>query len=105
MQSGAKSTRIVRIEPTEGFWRLGLGELWDYRDLLWFHTLKEIASKYRQMALGPLWIVLQPVINMLLFSFVFGTIAKLPSEGVPYPIFVYAALLARTATRADSTEY
>ena len=48
------------------------------------------------MALGPLWIVLQPVINMILFSFVFGTIAKLPSEGVPYPIFVYTALLPWT---------
>ena len=96
MHSDAKSTRIVRIEPTQGWGHLGLGELWEYKALLWFHTLKEITSKYRQMALGPLWIVLQPIINMILFSFVFGTIAKLPSEGVPYPIFVYTALLPWT---------
>lgn len=99
MNSIARSTdspRVIRIEPSKGWGRLGLGELWEYRDLLWFHTLKEIAGKYRQMALGPMWIVLQPIINMLLFSFVFGTIAKLPSEGVPYPIFVYTALLPWT---------
>jgi lipopolysaccharide transport system permease protein len=92
----AQLPRLVRIEPTKGLGRLGLGELWEYKDLLWFHTLKEITSKYRQMALGPLWIILQPIVNMVLFSFVFGTIAKLPSEGVPYPIFVYTALLPWT---------
>ena len=89
----AGSERITLIQPSKGWGSLGLGEVWPYKDLLWFHTLKEIKSKYRQMALGPLWIVLQPIVNMLLFSFVFGKIAKLPSEGVPYPIFTLVALL------------
>lgn len=90
------SQRITRIEPTKGWARLDLREIWEYRDLLWFHTLKEIKGKYRQMALGPLWIILQPIVNMILFSFIFGRIAKLPSEGIPYPIFTYVALLPWT---------
>jgi len=87
---------MIRIAPSRGWTGIGLGELWQYRDLLLFHTLKDIKSKYRQMALGPLWIVLQPLVNMLLFTFVFGTIAKLPSEGVPYPVFTLVALLPWT---------
>ena len=82
----ALAERITRIEPTTGWGNLGLGEVWKYKDLLWFHTLKEVKSKYRQMALGPMWIILQPVVNMILFTFVFGKLAKLPSEGIPYPI-------------------
>ncbi|MDP2644062.1 MAG: ABC transporter permease [Desulfobacterales bacterium] len=85
--------RITRIEASKGLARLDLRELWDYKDLLWFHTLKEVKGKYRQMALGPLWIILQPIINMIIFTLIFGEIAKLPSEGIPYPIFTYVALL------------
>jgi lipopolysaccharide transport system permease protein len=85
--------QVTRIEATRGWNRLNLSELWQFKDLLWFHTLKEIKSKYRQMALGPLWIILQPIVNMIIFTFVFGQIAKLPSEGIPYPIFTYVALL------------
>lgn len=81
------------IQPTKGWGALGLDELWRYRDLLWFHVLRNIKGKYRQMALGPLWIILQPVVNMILFTFIFGNVARLPSEGVPYPIFTYTALL------------
>jgi lipopolysaccharide transport system permease protein len=66
---------IIRIEPSRGFRALGLGELWEYRDLLWFNILKNVKSKYRQMALGPIWIILQPIINMLLFTFIFGNMA------------------------------
>lgn len=90
------SEKITRIEATHGWRNLGLGDLWQYKDLLWFHTLKEIKSKYRQMALGPLWIVLQPLVNMVIFTFVFSGIAKLPSEGVPYPVFTFVALLPWT---------
>ena len=78
--------QIVRIQPSKGFIALGLGELWEYRDLLWFNVLKNIKSKYRQMALGPLWIILQPVINMVLFTFIFGNMANLDSGGIPYPL-------------------
>jgi lipopolysaccharide transport system permease protein len=86
----------LTIQPTKGFSSLGLHELWHYRDLLRFQVLKEVKGKYRQMALGPLWIVLQPVINMLVLSFVFGKIAKLSSDGIPYPILTYSALIPWT---------
>lgn len=95
-QNNTSAEQITRIEASKGWARLNLSELWDYKDLLWFHTLKEIKGKYRQMALGPMWIILQPLVNMVLFSFIFGQIAKLPSEGIPYPIFTYVALLPWT---------
>lgn len=84
---------IIRIQKTKGFSALGLGELWEYRDLLWFNILKNIKGKYRQMALGPLWIILQPVINMIIFSFVFGGMAKMDSGGIPYPLLTLSALI------------
>lgn len=86
--------QVIRIQPTKGFSSLGLGELWEYRDLLWFNILKNIKSKYRQMALGPLWIILQPVINMLLFTFVFGKMAGLSDDGIPYPLLTFSALIS-----------
>jgi len=89
-------TPTTIIRASKGFGTLGLAELWEYRDLLRFHVLREVKGKYRQMALGPLWIVLQPVINMVVLSFVFGRIAKLPSDGIPYPIFTYTALIPWT---------
>jgi len=86
----------ITIKASKGFGSLGLAELWEYRDLLRFHMLREVKGKYRQMALGPLWIVLQPIVNMVVLSFVFGKVAKLPSDGVPYPIFTYTALIPWT---------
>ena len=84
----------IWIRPTSGLASLQLGSVWEFRDLLFFLVLREIRGRYRQMAFGPLWIVLQPVIQMLLFTFVFGRIANLETDGnVPYPIFVYVALL------------
>lgn len=88
--------QVVRIQPTKGFSALGLGELWDYRDLLWFTIQKNIKSKYRQMALGPLWIILQPVITMLLFTFVFGRMAGLSDDGIPYTLLTFSALIPWT---------
>lgn len=81
------------IKPTKGWSSLGLGDVWEYRELLWFLTARDIKGRYRQMALGPLWIVIKPLVNMVIFSFLFGRVAKLPSEGIPYPIFTYTALL------------
>ena len=81
------------IQPTSGWSSLALHELWEYRELLWFLTWRNIKGRYRQMALGPLWIVIKPLVDMVIFSIIFGTLAKLPSEGVPYPIFAYTALL------------
>jgi lipopolysaccharide transport system permease protein len=70
-----------------------LRDVWEYRELLYFLLWREIKGRYRQMAFGPLWIIIAPLIQMVIFSFVFGTLARLPSEGVPYPIFTYVALL------------
>lgn len=84
------------IEPTRGWSRLGLGDLWRYRELLWFLTSRDIKGRYRQMALGPLWIVIRPLVDMVVFTVIFGGLAKLPSEGVPYPVFTYAAILPWT---------
>ena len=89
---GTKTPTLV-IQPTKGWSSLALHELWEYRELLWFLTWRNIKGRYRQMALGPLWIIIQPLMNMVIFSVIFGTLAKLPSEGVPYPIFTYTALL------------
>lgn len=93
----------ITIKASKGFGSLGLAELWEYRDLFRFHTLREVKGKYRQMALGPLWIVLQPVVNMIVLSFVFGKVAKMPSDGIPYPIFTYTALIPWTFFSNAST--
>lgn len=97
---------VVLLRPTRGWRTLQLEEIWEYRDLLYMLVNREFKGRYRQMALGPLWILIQPLVNMLVFSFVFGTVAKLPSDGVPYPIFTYVALLPwqlfATAVRASS---
>jgi lipopolysaccharide transport system permease protein len=83
----------VIIEPTRGWASLGLADVWEYRELLYFLLWREVKGRYRQMAFGPLWIIIAPLIQMVILSFVFGTLARLPSDGVPYPIFTYVALL------------
>lgn len=88
-----ESIPTVTIKHTRGWGNIGLRDLWEYRDLLRFHVWRNVKGKYRQMALGPLWIILNPIINMVLYSFIFGSVARLPSEGVPYPVFVYVAML------------
>ncbi len=89
----AEATPTIRIQPTRGWANLGLGELWQYRELLWFLTMRDIKARYRQMALGPLWILIQPIIDMVVFTIIFGKLARLSSDGVPYQLFVYTALL------------
>ena len=81
------------IAPSRGWGRLGLHDVWEYRELLGFLLWREVNGRYRQMAFGPLWIVIAPLVQMLVFSLVFGLFAQLPSDGVPYPIFTYVALL------------
>jgi lipopolysaccharide transport system permease protein len=83
----------IVIEPRHGWLSLGLGELWDYRELLFFLTWRDIKVRYKQTVLGILWAILQPVMTMIVFSVIFGRLAKLPSEGIPYPIFTFTALL------------
>lgn len=80
-------------EPTHGWLSLRLSELWQYRELLYFLTWRDIKIRYKQTALGVVWAVLQPLITMVIFSVIFGQFAQLPSDGIPYPVFSYAALL------------
>jgi lipopolysaccharide transport system permease protein len=77
-----------------GRWpRLGLQEIWEYRDLLYFLVWRDIKVRYKQTALGAAWAILQPVLATSVFSVFFGRLAKVPSDGVPYPVFAFAALL------------
>jgi len=84
---------ISIYEPTHGWLALRLGELWHYRELLYFLTWRDIKIRYKQTVLGVAWAVLQPLITMVIFSVIFGQFAKLPSDGIPYPVFSFAALL------------
>jgi lipopolysaccharide transport system permease protein len=86
----------IRIEPS-GRWRaLEIREIWSHRELLYFFTWRDIKVRYRQTVLGVSWAVLQPFLTMIVFSVVFGRVAKIPSDGVPYPVFAYAALVPWT---------
>ena len=87
---------FIRIKPRKGWQVLNLRELKEYKDLLYFLVLRDIKVKYKQTVLGGLWAVIQPFCSMVLFSLFFGTLAKIPSDGVPYPLFSYAALVAWT---------
>jgi lipopolysaccharide transport system permease protein len=86
---------VIRIRPDAGS-SGGLREMWAYRELLWFLAWRDIQLRYRQTALGVAWAVIQPLFTMLLFTLFFGTLAAVPSDGVPYPLFAYAGLLAWT---------
>jgi len=83
----------LRIEPSRGWVSLRLKDLWEYRELLYFFVWRDIKVRYKQTALGAAWAVIQPVFTMLIFSLFFGKLAKVPSDGIPYPVFSYAALL------------
>ncbi|MEW6116815.1 MAG: ABC transporter permease [Nitrospirota bacterium] len=87
---------VVRIKPSRGWVALRLGELWEYRELIYFLSWREIKVRYKQTVLGGAWAVVQPFLTMVVFSVVFGNLVKVPSDGVPYPIFSYAALVPWT---------
>jgi lipopolysaccharide transport system permease protein len=84
------------IKPSQGWARVDLGEVWRYRELLFFLAWRQILVRYKQTALGIAWAVLQPFFLMVVFTIAFGRVARLPSYGLPYPIFSYAALLPWT---------
>jgi len=92
--SSASST--IRIQPPQGLLELRLGEVWAYRELLYFFVWRDVKIRYKQTAIGVLWVILQPVLNMLVFTLFFGRLAKLPSDGLPYPVFYFAALIPWT---------
>ena len=84
---------IMRIEPPRGLFNLHLGELWAYRELLYFFVWRDVKVRYKQTVIGVLWVVLQPLLTMGVFTLIFGRLAKLPSNGLPYPVFYFAALV------------
>jgi len=81
------------IEPSRRWVPIRFGELWEYRELLYFFVWRELKIRYKQTALGVAWAIIQPLFTMLIFSVIFGRLAKLPSDGLPYPVFAYCALL------------
>ena len=83
----------MRITPAPRWPELQLGELWAYRELVYFLVWRDVKVRYQQTILGVAWAVLQPLVTVAIFTFVFGRLAALPSEGVPYPVFALAALL------------
>ena len=93
MKSADASIQTRIIEPRSGWRLIDVRELWDYRDLFYFLTWRDIKVKYAQSVLGVGWAIIQPVFFMIVFTIVFGKLAKVGSDGVPYPVFSFAALV------------
>ena len=85
--------QVAVVRPTAGSVSLRLAELWEYRELLYFLVWRDVKVRYKQTVLGVAWAVIQPLMTMVVFSIFFGRLAKMPSDGLPYPIFAYCALL------------
>ncbi len=90
---GKPETRCVVIQPSGRWVGLNLGELWEYRELLYFFVWRDLKVRYKQTAIGAAWAVVQPFFTMLVFSLFFGKLAGIPADGLPYPVFYYSALL------------
>ncbi len=88
--------RVIVIKPRRGWVSLGLRELWEYRELAGFLMWRDIKVRYKQTLLGAGWAILQPLFGMVVFSVFFGRLAGIPSDGIPYPVFSFAALVAWT---------
>jgi lipopolysaccharide transport system permease protein len=84
---------VTVIRPSRGWARLNLRELWQYRELLYFLIWRDVKVRYKQTIIGAAWAVIQPFFTMVVFSVFFGRLAQIPSDGVPYPIFAYSALV------------
>ena len=89
-------TPIIEIRPTSGWTAVRLRELWDNRELLYFLIWRDLKVRYRQTVLGASWAILQPFFTMLVFTLFFGRLAGMPSDGIPYPLFAFAALVPWT---------
>jgi len=106
VQEEAKSQRIgpvvsgeipvTIIRPSRGWISLNLRDLWEYRELLYFLIWRDVKVRYKQTVLGAAWAIIQPFFTMVVFALFFGKLAKMPSDGIPYPIFSYAALVPWT---------
>lgn len=97
-QNGQLTTNVpvLHIRPSKGWVALQLRELWEYRELLYFLTWRDIKVRYKQTLLGGAWAIIQPFFTMVVFSIFFGKLAKVPSDGIPYPIFSYTGLVPWT---------
>src|SRR5437879_9720345 len=91
LHSGFSAT--IRIEPPSGLFELRLHEVWAYRELLYFFVWRDVKIRYKQTAIGVLWVILQPVLNMLVFTLFFGRLANIASDCLLYPVFFFADLV------------
>jgi len=99
---------VARIDPPSSWPAIGVRELWEYRELLYFLTWRDIKVRYKQTVLGAAWAVIQPLFMMLVFSLFFGKLAGVPSDGIPYPVFTFCGLLpwqlfAHSLTQASNS--
>ncbi len=95
-QPVSQTQPLLRIAPPGRALELNLRELWAFRELLYFFVWRDIKIRYKQTVIGAAWAVLQPFLTMVIFSLFFGRLARMPSNGLPYPVFYYSALLAWT---------
>lgn len=107
-RSDSQEVPCFEIRPVTGWLFLDVRELWAYRELVYFLTWRDIKVRYKQTAIGVAWAVLQPLAMMVVFTVLFGKLANIPSEGVPYPLFAYAGLLpwqlfSRTISESTSS--
>ncbi len=93
LQASKMTDPLVVIQPTKGLFHLDLQAVWQYRELLYFLVWRDVKVRYKQTVIGAAWAIVQPLMTMVIFTVIFGTFAKIPSDGLPYPIFAYAALL------------
>jgi len=96
MERAVSLTPTLIIRPNKGWQSLALKELWHYRELLYFLSWRDVKVRYKQTVLGAAWAIIQPFMTMLVFSLFFGKLANMPSDGLPYPLFTYAALVPWT---------
>jgi lipopolysaccharide transport system permease protein len=93
---GTDQVKILRIQPSKGWVPLKIGELIEYRELIYFLIWRNVKARYKQTVLGASWAIIQPIMTMVVFSLFFGRLAKVPSDNVPYPIFSFAGLVPWT---------
>lgn len=88
-----QASETLVIQPTRGLGSLNLRDLWRYRELAYFLTWRDIKVRYKQTLLGAAWALIQPLLQMIIFNFLFGNLAEIPTDGIPRPVFTYSALL------------
>lgn len=92
-RSNVETLNHIRIRPSRGWTALKLRDVWDYRELLYFLVWRDVKVRYKQTALGVTWVVLQPLVTTIVFTLIFGNLAKMPSDNLPYAVFALAGLL------------